>query len=1046
MRAAEHAPLPGGLFLHGVWARSRLHLWGERPAANHVHDAPPRRAGPATSPRHPRACSVAELHDRVGELIADGLLASAVDESTLDLWLPASPAGPAPSATNGGCAATTILGRYSVPTLAFGPADAIDLLSTLSAQWLAAGTPSLRYWRRLAAFVLSLLARQQFVPDLEERADGSFAANWRPCVCDRRELTWLEAFVAAMPPVCRAVAGLPATDREPTQLVESFLGETADAIIRRSLSRDDFFDDIHDRAAREGGWELCWISGLLGRKNVVAGSREDNALLAGQVRAWISQLAEGMAEGPPRLTLRLVEPREAVSAADPAWRVEFELRAADDGRLLDVRAVWAEPPQGATVLGQRLLTRREHLLSELGRAGQVCPPLARALAEPSPTGLRLDTNEAHAFLRDHAPLLAAQGIDVELPEWVRQSDRRMGLQLRVRPAADGPSDPSLGSLGLTALVDFDWRVAVGDAHLTLDEFERLTAQNAPLVRLDDRWISIDHAAAGAAVEFMRSRPAGRMTLLQAMRLAGGADEMEAGLPVVGISGTDWIEQFLRETPEFVMEPVPQPGAFVGLLRPYQLRGLSWLAFLDRLGIGACLADDMGLGKTIQLIALLLNERIAPGAAGARPGPTLLFAPMSLVGNWQREIERFAPSLRALVFHGPLRLGGEAFADAAAAHDVIITTYGLAARELRTLQRVAWHRVALDEAQKIKNPSAHQTIALRSIHALHKVALTGTPVENHLSELWSIMEVLNPGLLGSAAAFRARFAVPIEKLGDAERAGQLRRLIRPFMLRRLKSDPAVACDLPDKMEMRVFCNLTAEQAAHYERTVSQMLNEVDSASGIRRRGLILAALTRLKQICNHPVHFLGGSGPLDGRSGKCERLVEMLEEVVEEGDAALVFTQYREMGELLVRLLSTRLGQAILFLHGGTTMKKRNEMIQRFQDTASPERIFLLSLKAGGFGLNLTRANHVFHFDRWWNPAVEEQATDRAHRIGQTRQVQVHKFVCIGTVEDRIDRLLTEKSALAANIVGSGDEWLTGLSTLELRQYLALGDEAVAEAD
>jgi SNF2 family DNA or RNA helicase len=418
--------------------------------------------------------------------------------------------------------------------------------------------------------------------------------------------------------------------------------------------------------------------------------------------------------------------------------------------------------------------------------------------------------------------------------------------------------------------------------------------------------------------------------------------------------------------------------------------------------------------------------------------------MSVVGNWEREIQRFAPSLRVLVHHGPQRLSGEHFVKAVGRHDVVITTYGLAYRCENDFKTVAWHRIALDEAQKIKNPSAAQTIALRALNATHRVALTGTPIENHLSELWSIMEVLNPGLLGSAASFRARFAVPVEKLGDQERAGRLRRMIRPFLLRRLKSDPAVACDLPEKMEMKVFCNLTSEQAAFYEQTVGELLGEVDRASGIRRRGLILATLTKLKQICNHPAHFLKATGPLDGRSGKCERLVEMLEEVIEEGDAALVFTQYREMGELLLTLLTTRLGIELPFLHGGTPMKKRNEMIARFQDAASPVRVFLLSLRAGGFGLNLTKANHVFHFDRWWNPAVEDQATDRAHRIGQTRKVLVHKFVCIGTVEDRIDQLLTEKSALADRIVGSGDEWLTGLSTRELREYLALTDEAVAE--
>jgi SNF2 family DNA or RNA helicase len=475
---------------------------------------------------------------------------------------------------------------------------------------------------------------------------------------------------------------------------------------------------------------------------------------------------------------------------------------------------------------------------------------------------------------------------------------------------------------------------------------------------------------------------------------------------------------------------------------------------------------MGLGKTIQLIALLLHERAAgigyrvsgieTGNAPsdsipdtrhpipAPPGPTLLFAPTSVVGNWVRELERFGPSLKVLVHHGPDRLGAEVFAARAGKADVVITSYALAHRDKEDLRRVAWHRLALDEAQKVKNPSAASTLAIRSLSAGRRIALTGTPIENHLSELWSIMEILNPGLLGPAGEFRERFAVPVEKLGDRERADQLRKLIRPFVLRRLKSDPDIAGDLPEKMEARVFCNLTPEQAAQYERIVGQSLNQIDAATGIRRRGLILSVLTRLKQICDHPSLVLKDDGPVDGRSGKCERLAEMLEELLDEGDAALVFTQFREMGHLLESLIAKRLGVGVQFLHGGTPAKERDAMIERFQDTANGIKVFILSLRAGGLGLNLTAANHVFHFDRWWNPAVESQATDRAHRVGQTRKVQVHKFVCIGTMEERIDRLLTEKLALADKIIGSGDEWLTSMSTEQLREYLSLSKEAVGE--
>jgi SNF2 family DNA or RNA helicase len=398
----------------------------------------------------------------------------------------------------------------------------------------------------------------------------------------------------------------------------------------------------------------------------------------------------------------------------------------------------------------------------------------------------------------------------------------------------------------------------------------------------------------------------------------------------------------------------------------------------------------------------------------------------------------------MVHHGLERRVGREFLDDVARHDVVISTYALTHRDFEHLSAVDWHRIALDEAQNIKNPAAKQAAAVRALRAVHRVALTGTPVENRLAELWSIIDFLNPAYLGSAGDFRRRFAVPIERSHDNDRASRLRLLIRPFVLRRLKSDPLIEIDLPEKMEMKIFCNLTKEQAALYEAVVGDMLGQIDRAGGIQRRGLILAALTKLKQICNHPALFLSDGSQLPNRSGKCERLTEMLEEALAEGDRALIFTQYREMGELLKKLIEESTGRSVLFLHGGSPRAQRDAMVEQFQrgDDATP--IFLLSLKAGGFGLNLTAANHVFHFDRWWNPAVEDQATDRAHRIGQTRRVQVHKFVCLGTLEERIDALLEKKRNLADRVIGSGEEWLTELSTDALRDLFALSREAVAE--
>jgi SNF2 family DNA or RNA helicase len=473
---------------------------------------------------------------------------------------------------------------------------------------------------------------------------------------------------------------------------------------------------------------------------------------------------------------------------------------------------------------------------------------------------------------------------------------------------------------------------------------------------------------------------------------------------------------------------------------------------------------MGLGKTIMLLALMAHERAGPqpGPDAAQPaagagtavtheskvpqpvGPTLLVCPMSLVGNWQREAERFTPHLAVHVHHGSDRLSGDGLRVALNAADLVITTYAIAVRDRDELGEITWGRVVCDEAQNIKNPGTRQARAVRSLPAGSRVALTGTPVENRLSELWSIMEFTSPGLLGPAERFRSEFAIPVERHGDEEVSGRLRRLTGPFILRRVKTDKTIISDLPEKQEMKVWCNLTPEQASLYQATVTDMLARIEAAEeGIERRGLVLATMAKLKQVCNHPAHLLGDSSRLPGRSGKLARLEEICDEVIAAGERSLCFTQYAEFGRMLQPHLAARLGCPVLFLHGGTPKKKRDTMVEEFQHLNEPA-VFLLSLKAGGTGLNLTAANHVIHVDRWWNPAVEDQATDRAFRIGQRKDVQVRKFVCVGTLEERIDAMIEEKKALAEQIVGTGEGWLTELSVADLRTVLALSPEAVSQ--
>ncbi|MFC6934617.1 DEAD/DEAH box helicase [Actinomadura yumaensis] len=528
-----------------------------------------------------------------------------------------------------------------------------------------------------------------------------------------------------------------------------------------------------------------------------------------------------------------------------------------------------------------------------------------------------------------------------------------------------------------------------------------------------------------------------MTAAEAMRAAIHAGD--EALPLLEVDADGAFGDLLSGEADRRLTPMSTPDELEAELRPYQQRGLSWLAFMNGLGLGALLADDMGLGKTISILSLLVHER----ENGARPDPTLAILPMSLVGNWQREAARFAPKLEVYVHHGQGRQRGDDLRGEVERADLVLTTYGTAARDAEMLATIGWGRVVCDEAQALKNSGTRQARAVRSIPARSRIALTGTPVENHLTELWSIMEFANPGLLGPRSAFRQRFAIPIERDGDERAAHALKRATQPFILRRLKTDGSIISDLPDKQEIKVYCNLTTEQASLYQATVDDMLAQIAEADDKQRRGLVLATMAKLKQVCNHPAQLLKDGSRLPGRSGKLERLEEICSEILEQGEKALVFTQYAEFGSMLQPYLAARLERPVLWLHGGTSKQQRDDLVQHFQSDGEPA-VFLLSLKAAGTGLTLTAANHVVHVDRWWNPAVEDQATDRAFRIGQTRNVQVRKFICVGTMEERVDEMIERKKALADSIVGTGEDWLTELSVAELRDVLRLSPEAVSD--
>ena len=751
------------------------------------------------------------------------------------------------------------------------------------------------------------------------------------------------------------------------------------------------------------------------------------AAFVAEVEQWVG--SGSAVAGSAQLCVRVLEPAtDGPDAAGDGWRIELLARDLDEPSLMvSLEELWAGPSPFAPGVV-------EELLGALGRLVRMAPELAPVLDGAVPTGVELDDHTVLEFVRDRTVDLEDAGIAVLLPSWWTRR-RRLGLRASTSSKNDGGAVTEAG-FSLEQMVAFTWQAALGDRRLTkadLRGLEAAASAKRALVRVRGEWVQVSPGEIEAILRHVGT--SGEATGGELLRAGLGIDALAApgGLAVVGVVAAGPLGELLDEALHSTVSPVPTPDGFVGELRPYQERGVGWLAFLGRLGLGACLADDMGLGKTAQLIATVLADRV--------DGPTLVVCPVSVLGNWANELERFAPELTVLVHHGPDRCRDDGFDAVAQAHDVVLTTYGLVVRDLERLAATTFARVVFDEAQQVKNSASQQARAVAQLRADRRVALTGTPVENRLSELWSLMHVLNPGLLGSLPSFKERFAGPIERDHDPDATALLRRITTPFVLRRLKTDRSIIDDLPDKIEQTERCALTREQATLYQAVVDDLIEAADAAEGIERRGLVLAGIAKLKQVCNHPAHLLGDGSPLPHRSGKLTRVEELLDEILAAGDKVLCFTQYTQWGELVRAHLTRRYGVEPLWLHGGMTRRGRDRVVARFAEPDGPQ-IFLLSLKAGGTGLNLTSASHVIHLDRWWNPAVEDQATDRAYRIGQRRTVHVHKLVSSGTIEERIDAMITSKRALAERVVGDGEQWLTELSTDELRDVIELRGVAV----
>lgn len=885
-------------------------------------------------------------------------------------------------------------------------------------------------------WAVSLLERGRFLPDIKKSGESKYESVWRPLLMgeDSERFTRL---VKAMPPVLRTLRSpVPCPAGE---LLYEMQGVLVDNLVRyswtqkikknvggdpasshqplaRTIAATGRFPPHQTTERRKKGKLVSSLNPhtLWVRSLGWFGEAENWSLALGtiyeDVRGWWEKF-EWFARSPYKVCLSLAE-------HNGGWRLGYSMRHMELGRTIPVEDVWRDAesyPGGAS--GAYL---RRYLLLSLGQIGHLVAPVQESLELLAPNGCSLTTEQAAEFLKTQAPALMNRGVYVVFPEWWKErADRK--ITMRGCLEDDSKGDETLS---------FSWELLLNGSPMTDEETSMILNDKASLFKLRGEWVFVHPEEAAQARARLQEAPA-EMTAKEALRFAACHSYVEGftGAPELEVTH----DSIVKGVPRNILEP---PSSLQGTLRQYQLRGYSWLSLLSRLGLGACLADDMGLGKTVQTLALVQHHRDC-----GETRPVLLVCPTSVLENWRLEMTRFLPDMTFYLHYGRKRAQGEAFHQEIQGKAMVLSSYSILQREAALYQGIDWAGIVLDEAQNIKNPDTLQARSARSVKSDWRIVLTGTPVENHVGDLWSIMEFLMPGLLGSRRYFANEYVRPIQENRDTAVMENLKHRVGPFIMRRMKTDKDIVPDLPQKIETKVFCGLKKEQIRLYSDISAELNKNIAGTTGIKRKGMVLAGLTRIKQICDHPALVTKDSDYGWERSAKMERLLALTEEMFETGDRTLIFTQYVEMGNILKQQLQERFGKETLFLHGGVFKGMRDNMVKRFQESDGAQ-FFILSLKAGGVGLNLTNANRVVLYDRWWNPAVEQQAIDRAYRIGQARNVQVHVFCCKGTLEERIDELLESKKEVANRVIENNDNWITELSDKGLRELLSLSPNAL----